>query len=69
MSNKLKEITDGWKNLIFPSPEVEALANKRASICADCDKNVANICSSCGCYLPAKLRSKDSTCPLNKWNK
>lgn len=75
---KFKEICDGWKNYIFPSPEIEILAIERAKICSDCkvptgdgrvvdgvDEN--NRCVKCRCYIPAKTRSVNSSCPLRKW--
>mgnify|MGYP006921381677 CR=1 FL=1 len=33
----LKEIVSGHKNFIFPSKEIEELANVRAEICASCE--------------------------------
>ncbi len=33
---KLQNIINGWANLIFPDPEMEALAKQRAAICAKC---------------------------------
>jgi hypothetical protein len=41
----LKEIYDGWKNDLFPSPEIEALAKERAEMCALCTLNINNTCS------------------------
>jgi len=66
---KLNEIQDGWRNVIFKNDEVEMLAFKRASICAGCDSNVNNTCKECGCPLIAKTRSTKETnkCPLGKW--
>lgn len=66
--NVLKEIYNGWKNYAFKSPEIEKLAKKRAEICADCPKLTnKKTCSVCGCYIPAKVRSEKSKCPLKKW--
>lgn len=67
--DKLKNIYDGWKNLIFPSEEVEKLAKQRAEICSKCPSNVNNTCKECGCPLISKTRStkKTNVCPLNKW--
>jgi len=66
--SKLEEIYQGWKNYAFPNPEMEELAKKRAAICVDCPKLKSNnFCSVCGCYIPAKTRSKKSRCPLSKW--
>ena len=36
MKEKLKEIIDGWKNVIVNDPFVEKVAKKRAAICANC---------------------------------
>lgn len=67
--DKLNEIVNGWGNVIFQSPEVEELANKRAEYCAKCPSNISNICGECGCVLTAKTRSTMDTnkCPLGKW--
>lgn len=65
--NKYNEIKNSWKNLIWKNQEVEKLAEKRASICADCPINTANICMDCGCFIPAKIRGEDNSCPKNKW--
>lgn len=74
MSKILEEIYNGWKNLTFKSPEIEKLAKKRVQICIDCTikegepgmrKN--KTCKVCGCYIPAKVRSVKSKCPLKKW--
>ena len=66
----LSEIYDGWKNLTFPSPQVEELAKKRIAICVDnkCGKFRKNkSCALCGCYMPAKVRSTKSKCKIGKW--
>jgi hypothetical protein len=26
-----------------------------------------NVCKKCGCYLPAKTKSINEKCPINKW--
>ena len=69
MMSKLKEILNGWSNVIWSSPEVEKLAMDRALICSDCFYNTNNTCSQCGCPLIAKTRSEYSKCPMGKWNK
>lgn len=64
----LDEIYSGWKNYMFPNPEIEEKAKKKAAICVSCPKIKPNkFCSVCGCYIPAKTRSPRSKCPLNKW--
>lgn len=76
MSNVLSEIYDGWKNLLFENPEVEAIATKRIAICAGDDDNnikkcefftLLKTCEKCGCFMPAKARSPESGCPMNFW--
>lgn len=37
---KFNEITSGWINLKFPSPEIEEMAKKRAKICSKCPEAV-----------------------------
>ena len=65
--SKFKEITNGFKNLIWENPRVEKIAMDRAVICSDCIYNVQNKCSQCGCFLQAKIRSEYSKCPMLKW--
>ena len=64
---KITEIFDGWKNVVFPSSEMEKTAKIRAAICAQCEYNVKSRCKKCGCPLVAKTRSTHSECPLKKW--
>ena len=66
----LSEIYNGWKNYVFPNPQIEELAKKRIAICVnnECGKFKPNkSCTMCGCYMPAKVRSLRSKCPLKKW--
>lgn len=66
--SKLSEIFNGWKNYTFPSVEMEVLAKERMEICVDCkDLRNNNTCRLCGCYMPAKVRSKKSRCGARKW--
>ena len=39
----------------------------RSSICSICPSNRRYRCGECGCFKQAKLRLKDSNCPLDKW--
>jgi hypothetical protein len=69
--NKIKEIYDGWKNLFFPNPALKEMIDKRSNICDKCEHLSTKIylhCDICNCYMPAKVRSVDSECPLNLWN-
>ena len=69
MKYNLNEIIIGWKNYIFPNKEVEKIATNRMITCLDCEKFKIKErkCGICGCFMPAKVRNVDSTCPLNKW--
>ncbi len=46
-------------------------AQNRAAICAQCDNlrvfGFLKICSSCGCLIDLKVRTKNAACPLDKW--
>ena len=63
----VKEIYDGWKNLVWKDKEVEKLAKTRAEICGKCYHNKLGVCVLCGCVLSAKVRSKESMCKINLW--
>lgn len=71
--SKLTEIAEGWKNLVFKNDIGEEMALERGKVCEECDKlhTLTNSfylhCAKCGCYIPAKLRSTNSKCPLGKW--
>lgn len=43
---RLKEISDGWYNDAFPTPEVLKFAEPRATTCAGCVLNVNNVCTT-----------------------
>lgn len=68
---KLKQITEGYINLITDNPKIKPIAEKRSAICASCPINVNNFCNTelggCGCYLSAKVASPNSKCPKGKW--
>ena len=62
--------------------QTEEIAKLRLLVCDTCDLRLGQICnpaktgldvltnetkSGCGCVIPAKVLSLDSSCPLNKW--
>jgi len=63
---KIKSIAEGWKNYLFSNKEAEKIAIQRAEICINCEFNKLNICTSCGCWIPAKTRSLSEECKF--WN-
>jgi len=66
---KLAVVYDGWKNVIFPTKEIEEIAKARAIICSKCDSNVGHVCKECTCPIHAKCRSmrEENKCDLGKW--
>jgi hypothetical protein len=71
LKDKISEISEGWKNLVFEDKLVEAEAKRRAEICGGCPKFEKKlgvpVCGACGCALAAKTRSMSSECPEDKW--
>lgn len=66
--SRLSEIFKGWKNYVFPNPDIEKLAKERMEICVGCEfLSNRNSCELCGCYMPAKVRSPKSHCNEKKW--
>lgn len=73
MKNKLTEIIEGWKNVVFTDAEIELLSDERMKICNGCPHKEINllnidICGLCHCPLIAKTRSPESKCPESKWD-
>ena len=72
---KVKNILEGWKNLIWANPQVEEIAKTRLKECGECPKRsnypqevgLNSTCLMCGCVIDAKVRSMKSECPLKKW--
>lgn len=63
---KIDNILTGFKNLMT-GKEIEQ-EQKRKDICGKCPHSTnTNRCMVCGCYLPAKVKSPKSSCPVNKW--
>ena len=44
-------------------------AEKRFKICKSCPELVklTSQCKKCGCFMPAKTKLKNATCPIGKW--
>ncbi len=68
-SKKVKDIFEGHYNNV--SGENEELGEQRMAICKECPKHHNNFCikkrGGCGCYLPAKTKVLDQSCPDRKW--
>lgn len=70
MGENLKNIIEGYSNLVNKDRDIEEIAKVRKHICDSCEKNSNSLvpyCKECGCIIAAKIRSRDSSCPLNKW--
>jgi len=60
---------------MWANPQVEKIAKNRLEICGECPKrsnypgpvNMKSQCTLCGCWIEAKTRSINSTCPIDKW--
>jgi hypothetical protein len=64
----IKQIYEGYKNLIWKKEYVEEHAASREFVCSRCYNYTEHrFCDSCGCYVPAKSRCLDCDCPLGKW--
>ncbi len=64
-----KQITEGYSNLI--KGKRFEFTNERVKICRTCEFNYwikrTLWCSICKCFIPAKARVKENTCPKKKW--
>jgi len=68
--NKIKEIYDGWKNLVNKKVTIEDIARVRKNICRTnkCGFYMTKPyrgCSECMCPERAKIRSLRTKCPEN----
>lgn len=45
------------------------IADQRMAICDQCEAkdHKLNVCTVCGCLLPAKVKLKKASCPMEKW--
>jgi hypothetical protein len=48
----------------------DAMQKERMSICATCPQliQLTKQCKKCGCFMEAKTRLADASCPLHKWD-
>lgn len=58
-------------DLINPKTEwvSDEVAEKRLSICANCPELIKLTfqCKKCGCFMKAKTKIQNASCPLLKW--
>lgn len=69
-TNKVKNIVQGWMNLLSNKYINDEYVKQRAKICFNCKlKNELIFCKVCGCYIPAKITVKSEECPNKYWLK
>lgn len=62
--------TRPWDLLNPNKPKLTLLdSNKRFDICKSCPEltEITNQCKKCGCFMHAKTKLAEATCPLGKW--
>lgn len=64
-------IIDVLKDLVTGKLKFAArsVREDRQTLCDDCEvRDVKkNVCTACGCWLPAKVRLAKSKCPMELW--
>ena len=75
---KLVEIAKAWIAAANPTPEQQAIADYRVSVCDSCPhmqyyKEIdVHVCGKCGCPISKKIFSPlpgEQACPDNRWEK
>lgn len=59
-------MTSSNNSLFLPKEQ----AQQRYDICKTCTSFVAltTQCAECGCFMKLKVKIRESSCPLNKWD-
>jgi hypothetical protein len=69
--SRIKDILEGWGNLVFRPEHNSPMVERRLLTCDKCPVRTGILCDSakggCGCVIPAKARARDAECPKNKW--
>lgn len=61
--SSIREILEG----AFPLVNTE-VANSRMDICKGCPRlQLKSVCSLCKCFMQAKTKLENATCPEDKW--
>lgn len=64
-------IIDAAKDLVTGKIKfvTATVSNERMAICNGCDaqNKAIKTCTACGCFLPAKVRLKEASCPMELW--
>lgn len=62
--------TRPWDFINPNTPKVsDEQAELRFKVCLQCPKLIktTNQCKECGCFMKAKVKLKEASCPLNFW--
>lgn len=61
--------TDGLKDVVNANFSDNVESNRRYEICKGCEffNRVVLTCGQCGCFMPAKTKLVNATCPAGKW--
>lgn len=65
--SKIKQIIQGYKNLIIEDKELEPLFQSRYETCLTCENNKLGVCKLCLCPVIAKSHSPLEDCPAHYW--
>ena len=66
MEVKLQQIK-GMGEAVVSGFVPDDIAEKRYSVCLECDYFKNKKCKLCSCYMPAKVLFKIVECPKNYW--
>jgi hypothetical protein len=58
-----------WHLLDAENYVEESIQTERYSVCLECPEliSLTKQCKQCGCFMAAKTKLKNATCPLGKW--
>ena len=66
LKEKLSKKVTNLSNAIFVTEEQ---GNLRMEICKSCEKlSPHSFCRMCGCFMPAKTKLANESCPIGKWS-
>lgn len=60
---------DGVKEVLAGNIAPKDDSTRRYDICKNCEffNRVVLTCGKCGCFMPAKVKLGEATCPAGKW--
>lgn len=64
-----ESVVKPWDLLIPDNRVDEKISDERYSICLSCPEliKLTKQCKKCGCFMAAKTKLQNATCPLGKW--